>query len=140
MNQPPSEAEISEVLQKALHHASLSRIPRNPRHRDIVLALVCLDMQRRYPYTETEFNDYLRQELSEFNARVDHVTCRRFAVDCGFVKRDRAGNRYFMNFPKVQATLGPDLLETKSALIDAALTASRKRSNKHRKPAADPGT
>lgn len=139
MNHPPSEKEVSEVLQKALHHASLTRIPRNPRHRDLVLALVCLDMQRRYPYTEIEFNDYLKHELSAFNANVDHVTFRRYAVDCGFVKRDRGGNRYFLNYPKVEATLGSDMTEAKPGLISAALAASRRRSNKHRKPAVDSG-
>jgi len=139
MNSPPLEKEVSEVLQKALDHASLNRIPRNPRHRDVILALVCLDMQRRYPYTEIEFNDYLKRELSAFNASVDHVTCRRYAVDCGFVKRDRGGNRYFLNFPKIEATLGVDMTDAKPGLISIALEASRRRSNKHRKPAVDPG-
>jgi len=102
-----SSAEVTAVLKKVLVTGALRRIPKHPVHRDIVLALLCLDMERRYPYKELELNRYLTSTLQTLNAVVDHVTCRRYLVDLGFVRRDRAGTRYFVNPLKVESTLSP---------------------------------
>jgi hypothetical protein len=100
-----SADEVAAVLDRALTTGRLARIPRNPRHRDIVLAILCLDLRRRHAYTEPEINAYLASALRAFEAGVDHVTCRRHLVDLAFLKRDRAGTRYLLNFPKLEATL-----------------------------------
>jgi len=101
----------------------LARIPRHPRHRDLVLAILARNLRRRHPYTETEINDYLATALAALNAAVDHVTCRRYLVDLGFVRRDRAGARYLLNFPKIEATLSAEAAEA----IDVLLAAHRNR-------------
>jgi hypothetical protein len=131
---PASIQEVSEVLKKVLYQATLNRIPKNPCHRDIILAIVCLKMQRRYAYTEIEFNDYLKHELERFNARVDHVTCRRYSVDCGFVKRDRGGNRYILNYPKLEAELADEVISSAGELIESSLQLSRERQSRKRTP------
>lgn len=119
--------EASQVLKRALPDARLHRIPRHPSHRDVVLAILCLGMRRRYPYSEIEMNDYLKSALSRLRAEVDHVTCRRYLVDLGFVKRDRAGARYLVNFPKLEATLSAEVMENAKALVDAALKENARR-------------
>jgi len=112
---------VLAALKKCLPEGRLPRVPRNPEHRDIVLAALCLDMRRRYPYSEIEFNDYLKGALAGLNARVDHVTCRRYLVDFGFVKRDRAGTRYFLYLPKVRATLCGEAMASIDALLEEAI-------------------
>ena len=128
MNEPASTEVVSKVLHKALPEARLDRIPRHPEHRDVVLAIFCLGLRRRYPYTEAELNDFLLVQLDQMCACVDHVTCRRYLVDLGFVKRDRAGTRYFLNFPKVETTLAPDAIASASDLVKDALNARRRPS------------
>jgi hypothetical protein len=117
-----------EVLRKVLASGRLHRIPRNPEHREIVLAILCLNLQRRYPYTEVEFNAFLKTALDGLHARVDHVTCRRYLVDFGFVKRDRAGNRYFVNYPKLESVLADDALSSDEDMFRQVLAESRRRS------------
>jgi hypothetical protein len=106
--------------------AKLSRIPRHPERRDIVLAILCLEMRRRYPYAETEINEYLARALAALRANVDHVTCRRYMVDLGFMKRDRAGTRYFLNYPKLEATLSAEAIDAANNLVEDALAFRRK--------------
>ncbi len=91
MTNRASREAVAVALKKALPEARLMRIPRHPERREIVLAILCLRMRRRYPYAEAELNGYLQGALAELHASVDHVTCRRYMVDLGFVKRDRAG-------------------------------------------------
>jgi len=64
-----------------------------------------------------EFNELLEGELAKMHARVDHVTCRRYMVDFGFVKRDRAGTRYFLNYPKVESTLSDEAIASAAELL-----------------------
>jgi hypothetical protein len=78
-------------------------------------------MRRRYAYSEIEFNEVLQAALVQMDADVDHVTCRRFLVDLGFAKRDRAGIRYFVNYPKVESTLSDDVLDSADDPIETAL-------------------
>ena len=115
------------MLLKLLVTGHLQRIPKNPAHRDLVLALVCGRLRRHYPYSEPELNGEIAERLQLFKAHVDHVTCRRFLVDCGFVKRDRAGSRYYLNFPKLEATLEATLLEQAETLIESAYPPPRKK-------------
>jgi hypothetical protein len=117
---------VEDVLRKALPDAKLNRIPRHPERRDVVLAILCLAMRRRYAYSEIEFNEYLQHALANLHALVDHVTCRRYMVDLGFVKRDRAGTRYILNYPKVESTLSDDAMDCAPTLVKQAL-AFRKR-------------
>ena len=105
MSKRASAQEVAAVLAKVLAGARLRRIPRHPQHRKIVLALVCLSLRRRHAYSEAELNERIESELAKLNADVDHVTCRRYLVDLGFVKRDRAGTRYILNYPTLEAAL-----------------------------------
>ncbi len=130
------------MLRKVLPEGRLQRIPRNPLHRDIVLGLLCLDLRRRLPYGEIELNDILKAGLAKLSARVDHVTARRYLVDCGFVKRDRAGARYFLNYPKLESTLSSEARSTAAEILAGVLTdiaeAARERERRraaNRRPA-----
>ncbi|MEQ8859318.1 MAG: DUF2087 domain-containing protein [Pseudomonadales bacterium] len=118
-------AVVASAIGKALVTGSLRRIPKNPRHRDIVLALLCVGMRRRYPYSEIEINRYLRGALGQMEAVVDHVTCRRFLVDLGFLRRDRAGARYFLNPARLESTLKVEAVHCASELIEQALEKRR---------------
>ena len=132
MTSRASAEAVASVLRKALPEAKLNRIPRHPERRDIVLAILCLGMQRRYPYSEIEFNEYLESALAELHASVDHVTCRRYMVDLGFVKRDRAGTRYFLNYAKVESTLSDDAMASANELVEKALAFHMRLSRGHR--------
>ena len=118
---------VSKVLGKVLIEGRLNRIPRHPGYRDILLATLCLGMRRRYPYAEAEFNEFLEGGLVELNARVDHVTCRRYLVDLGFVKRDRGGNRYILNYPKLESVLSEEAMASARELVGVALRTTRRR-------------
>ena len=122
---PASSDEVTSTLGKVLISGSLTRVPRHPGHRAIVLALLCTELQRRYAYTEGELNDVLRDALARMHAKVDHVTCRRYLVDTGFVKRDRAGNRYLLNFPRLEDTLAPAARAEAYELVRQALSKRR---------------
>lgn len=121
-----SAETVLRVLRKSLPEAGLKRIPRHPERRDVILAILCREMRRRYPYSETEFGDFLKDALAELNAGVDHVSCRRYMVDLGFVRRDRAGTRYLLNYPKLEATLAEEAIVSAKRLIDEALALQRK--------------
>jgi hypothetical protein len=125
MTNPAAPNRVAEILARCLPEARLNRVPRHPDHRDVVLAILCLDLRRRYPYSEREINEALGDALDGLNARVDHVTCRRYLVDLGFVRRDRAGHRYLVNYPKVEATLSEEAMAAAPELIRNALTARR---------------
>lgn len=112
---------VTAALGRVLASGRLHRIPRHPEHRDILLALLCVDLHRRYPYSEVEMNDYLRAALATVRAKVDHVTCRRYLVDLGFVRRDRAGMRYFVNFPKLESVLSDEAMDQAPELIAGAV-------------------
>lgn len=119
-NQPPADdAEVHDALKKSLPRGTLARIPRHPRRRDIILGLISLSLERRYPYGEIELNDLLSSTLSIMDSEVDHVTCRRYLVDFGFLKRDRAGSRYYLNFPKLESTLALPLESDWAIVLDA---------------------
>jgi len=131
--------DTNHAVTKALRSASLLRIPRHPDHRGIILAIVCLGMQRRYAYSEPELNELIQAELARMNATVDHVTCRRYLVDLGFIKRDRAGTRYFLNYPKVEATLSEDAMANAHQLVAQALRMAHKKLSSNRQWSSDGG-
>ena len=128
MSNPATAEIVSKVLRKVLATGRLTRIPRHPGHRDIILAILCLGMTRRVAYTENEFNEFLTGELAKLRARVDHVTCRRYMVDCGFVKRDRAGKRYLLNFPKLESAFSAEAGLSIGDLIEDAFPKPRRSS------------
>lgn len=128
MTEATREAVV-QALYRALPDGRLQRIPRHPRHRDILLAIVALPMLRRYPYPEREINEFLQARLAQLRAKVDHVTLRRSLVDLGFVRRNRTGTRYFADFPRIEATLAPEVMASADALIADALALRRKRNS-----------
>ena len=119
-NRASAEA-VATVLRKVLPEGQLNRIPRHPEHRNIILAMLCRGMQRRHAYAEIEFNEFLKSALLQFRAQVDHVTCRRYMVDFGFVKRDRAGNRYFLNYPKLESSLTEEAIASAGDLLEMTI-------------------
>jgi hypothetical protein len=119
-----SLADVADTLNKSFVKGRLRRIPKNPRRRDIVLGLICLNVRRRHPYTELEINEYLEEALSAMSAMVDHVTCRRYLVDLGFLKRDRAGSRYFLSPPRLECVLSGDVANSAIALLQDVLDRS----------------
>ena len=126
--------DIAQIYNKLFTTGQLIRIPKKPEHRDLLLATLSLPLERRYPYTELELNDVLRQELGAMNALVDHVSARRYLVDFGFVKRDAAGQRYFLNFLKQQEILPePRHDEARTALTSAITNAPQARHGKDKK-------
>ena len=122
----PVEA-VAQAIRKTMSSGRLHRIPRHPAHRDILLAILCLDLRRRYPYTEQEMNEYLLPALAKMRARIDHLTCRRYLVDLGFVRRDRAGLRYLVNFPKIESVLSGEAMARGWDLIDQAVADGARR-------------
>jgi hypothetical protein len=58
----------------------------------------------------------------ETRCPLPHVACRRFLVDLGLVKRDRAGLRYFLNYPKLADTLAPEVLASADQLLGQAVS------------------
>lgn len=81
-----------------------------------MLAVLCVQLQRRRAYSEPELNAYLKDRLADMPATVDHVTCRRYLIDLGFVKRDRAGTRYLFNYPRLEAALSTQAIADTSRL------------------------
>jgi len=126
--------QVKALLGKAMPRGRLQRMPRNPEQRDLLLACCAVGLERRYPYSEVELNEALRVFLERLEARVDHVTCRRYLVDLDFLKRDRAGNRYYLNWPRLEATVAPAVLEALDRLLDSALAARRSYMARHRRP------
>ena len=127
-----NSAQTIDALVRSLHEGRLHRIPRNPARRSIVLGVIASHFERRYPYSEPELNALLKETLTRCAADVDHVTCRRYLVDLGFVKRDRAGNRYFLNFPTLENTLDEAARQEATALVEQALAQGRERSRQRR--------
>ena len=122
---------LAQIFNRLFPEGQLKRIPKNPKHRDLILAVLSLPLMRRYPYPEAELNEVLKEGLEDMNALVDHVTARRYLVDLGFLKRDAAGVRYYLNYLKQQEVL-PEALATAAKLLvkDAIANAPRAR---HRK-------
>ncbi len=118
MSHHASREFVASVLERLLQRRRLNNIPRNPVQRDILLAALCGAMRRRHPYMESEVNELLRQRLATLTGPVDHVTCRRYLVDVGLIKRDRAGARYFLNYPKLQSVLSDDALVYVNGFFD----------------------
>lgn len=109
-------------MRKFTRARRLQRMPKGSQDRRIVLALVGLGMRRRHPYTEAELNAYLKDLLCVRDAEVDHVTCRRYLVDTGFVRRDRAGARYLLNYPRILSTLSEEAMRTFAGWSGSAST------------------
>lgn len=123
---PASIEDVRHAFDRALRTGGLQRLPRNPAHRDIVLAALCLGLRRRHAYGEPELNDRLKDALAGMRAAVDHVTCRRFLVDLGFLRRDRAGTRYFVDPSKLADTLTGEAAAALPAILAHALPPGRR--------------
>jgi len=126
--------QVEALLARTVPRGRLQRIPRKPEQRDLLLACCAARLERRYPYSEVELNEVLRVFLERLDARVDHVTCRRYLVDLDFVKRDRAGNRYYLNWPRLEATVAPAVLAMLDGLLDSALAARQSYMASHHRP------
>lgn len=124
--QPADCETLLDALRKAMPTAALLRIPKHPERRDLILAAISTTLERRYPYTEAELKDTLEAELQRYRSALDHVTCRRYLVDCGFLKRDRAGSRYYLNYLKLAETLSEAAQSDVNDLVLEVLRSSRR--------------
>lgn len=132
-NEPANTSEIETVLARLLVTGEIQRMPKHPRHQQILLALLALNFHRRYPYTEIELNATLKEAIALCHGLFDHVTCRRYMVDLGFLKRDRAGERYFLNFLKLKESLAESVdIDAREQLIQDAR--AKARTHKKRPP------
>lgn len=102
--------EVSAVIEKVLANG-VSRLPKKRRPKAIALASIALLLVRYRAYTEAQLNDVLKPWLAASGLEVDHAACRRYLIDYGFVKRDRAGQRYIADYAKIEALLSADALE-----------------------------
>ena len=118
---PAELAEVEALLVRMLPGGELLRVPKHPRQRDVLLALLADGLERRRAYAEIELNEFLRERLQTLRARVDYATARRFLIDYDFLKRDRAGSRYFVNYPRVAQAVTPEALADRERVIDTAL-------------------
>ena len=82
-----------------------SNLPRKARTRAIVLACIALLMVRYQTYSEPELNELLQSWLSAWGLTIDHVACRRYLVERGYVRRDRAGHRYIADYARIESLL-----------------------------------
>jgi len=125
---PASKSGAEVSLARTLRGGGLRRVPKRHDDRLVLLATAAKVLERRYPYNELEINDELARWLHGVRAEVDHVTLRRFLVDFGFLKRDPAGKRYFLNYPKLLEILDADALALDAkALVDVVVRKERSR-------------
>lgn len=115
----PASAEAAlGVLDHVIRRPGLRRLPRKSRPRDILLAALCLNLQRRHPYAEPDVNAHLQTVLRQLGAEIDHVTCRRYLVELGFLRRDRAGARYFVDPNRMTGTLSGEAMDAIHAFLE----------------------
>ncbi len=113
---PATMDEVRACL-ASLARQGASRLPKKARTRSILLATMALLMERYRAYSEVDLNDLLRAWLSKSGLSVDHVTCRRYLVEHGFVRRDRAGQRYIADYARIEVFLSGDVLPFARDLI-----------------------
>lgn len=113
---PASVDEARTCLELFARQRS-SNLPRKLRTRSVLLASISLLMDRYRAYSESELNDLLRSWLSESGLAIDHVACRRHLVEHGFVRRDRAGQRYIADYSRIEVLLSGEVLEFARELI-----------------------
>ncbi|MEM1230402.1 MAG: DUF2087 domain-containing protein [Pseudomonadota bacterium] len=129
MSDPSDSDTLRDLLDRILKGGTLARIPRHPAQRDHLLATLSTALHRRYPYGERELGEVLIETLETLNSTVDHVTARRYLVDCGFLKRDRAGNRYYLNFERLRGVLDTSAQEVALDLAAKAIAAAQARAS-----------
>ncbi len=127
MSDPSNSDALRDFLDRTLKGGSLARIPKHPTQRDHLLATLSTALHRRYPYGERELGEVLIETLESLRSTVDHVTARRYLVDCGFLKRDRAGNRYYLNFERLRGVLDADAQEAALDLAAEVIAAAQAR-------------
>ena len=119
--EPAGEDEVRTILTKLLTDHGWSNFPKKRRPRNIVLASVPLLMVRYRAYNEAELTHILQRWLGAANLSADHATCRRYLIDHGLVKRDRAGNRYIADYSRIEALLSADALVFAKELVARAV-------------------
>lgn len=105
---PATPDEVRRVVKQAAVAGAI-RLPKKARPRNVLLAVICSIMDRYHAYPEAELNELLKALLGS-SASLDHTTCRRYLVDVGLVKRDRAGRRYIADYSRVESLLNPAAL------------------------------
>lgn len=120
----PSATE--SALRRLLKSGRLEAFPKHPDDLQTVLAIAAGIFHRQRPYAEAEVNDALCDWLTSVNTRlIDHVTMRRYMVDCGFLKRTTDGSRYFLNYGKLASVLGDPVVEIDAGTIAAEINRAR---------------
>ena len=71
-------------------------MPSHPRDLQILLKSMALCFSSSNNYSEKQVNERLKVWLREVgqNVEIDHATLRRYLVDAGYLRRDKAGQIY----------------------------------------------
>ncbi len=71
-------------------------MPSHPRDLQILLKSMSLCFASQENYTEQQVNELLQAWLRDVgqHVEIDHATLRRYLVDTGYLKRDKAGQSY----------------------------------------------
>jgi len=79
-----------KVLREYTSNGRLTQIPSRQKKQLVILRWLATKFQSDVTYTEKEINAILRQHHD------DHATLRRDLVDFGFLRRERAGSKYWL--------------------------------------------
>ncbi|MDQ4074778.1 MAG: DUF2087 domain-containing protein [Chloroflexota bacterium] len=110
-----SIAEFKERLDVLCMRGGGRSWPRKPRDQHILLKSITLLLERERTYTEQAVNVQLIEwsNLVGRTIELDYVTLRRFLMDAGYLRRDRADRTY-----RVDATAKAELFEVEIETIN----------------------
>ena len=104
--------------------------PRDPVDERVLLKSAVFPFEPDRIYNEAQINIQLEQWLEQIGTTlfVDHVKLRRYLVDAGYLRRDRAGRAYRVNGAKVTEGFeaGIDSLDP-SAIVESAREQAERR-------------
>src|SRR5450759_1378246 len=85
------DAEDQQILRAHTHGKKLTNIPAKQKKLIVVLRWLATLFQPDRLYTEAEVNTILKSVYAE-----DYVSLRRDLVDCGYLRRERGGGKYWL--------------------------------------------
>lgn len=91
--------EMEKILRNLFNGGLVTRLPKNRRHAEALLALAASSLDSQAVYSEAELKCALEDWMAGFTDPVhfDHVTVRRYLVDLGMMLRDAQGSSYRTN-------------------------------------------
>lgn len=119
--------ELVAWLHRQFRGGPLRRLPRNPADADVLLALALTGLDADAAHEESAVNMHLFTWCSGIAAEdgLDHVTLRRWLVDCGFLRRSSDGVIYRVVRERIDALLAPDAQSVDARQILEAVETER---------------